>query len=113
MPQHMSLRYGTVSGEPSVQIADAALATMFGFRQVKDRDKGAGGQLFAQFNGSDVVILEATPPTILDGRGRHSFKPNRFLERREIRKKHAVGLHFVGDWQPTLKREQIRPAAIS
>jgi integrative and conjugative element protein (TIGR02256 family) len=86
------------SGGPSVLITDAALGVMFGLRQAKDRDKEAGGQLFAHFNGSDVVILEATRPTILDRRSRHSFKPNRFLQRREIRKKHAAGLHFVGDW---------------
>lgn len=94
----MSLRYGTISGEPSVQIADEAFATMLGFRQAKHSDKEAGGQLFAEFNGSDVVILEATPPTFLDRRSRHSFKPNRFLQRREIQKKHSANLHFVGDW---------------
>ena len=93
----MSLCYGTVPGEPSVLIADA-LTTMLDLRQAKPRDKEAGGQLFAQFFRSDVLIVEATPPTLLDRRSRYHFKPNRFLQRREIRKKHTAGLHFVGDW---------------
>jgi integrative and conjugative element protein (TIGR02256 family) len=98
MPQHMILRYGRASGESSVLITDAALSAMFAFRQAKARDKEAGGQLFAHFDGSDVVIVEATPPTFLDRRSRYNFKPNGFLQRREIRKKHATGLHFIGDW---------------
>jgi integrative and conjugative element protein (TIGR02256 family) len=98
MLQLMSLRYGTVSGGPSVLITNAAFEIMFGLRQVKANDKEAGGQLFAQFDSSDVVIVEAASPTLLDRRSRHNFKPNRFLQRREIRKKYAAGLHFVGDW---------------
>lgn len=94
----MSLRYGTVSGGPALLITDLALAVMFGLRQAKANDKEAGGQLFAQFHGADVVIVEATPPTLLDRRSRYNFKPNRLLQRREIRKKHAADLHFVGDW---------------
>jgi len=94
----MSLRYSTASGQLSVLVTDAALATMLSLRQVKVRDKEAGGQLFARFDGSDVVIIEATRPTLLDRRSRYSFEPNRFLQRREIRKKHVAGLHFVGDW---------------
>jgi integrative and conjugative element protein (TIGR02256 family) len=94
----MSLRYGTASEGPSVLITDAALAIMFRLRQVKARDREAGGQLFAHFDDADVVIVEATPPTLLDRRSRYNFKPNRLLQRREIRKKHAAALHFVGDW---------------
>jgi integrative and conjugative element protein (TIGR02256 family) len=95
----MSLRFGdTSSGRSSVLITEAAVATMLSFRQMKTRDKEAGGQLFAHFDVDDVVIVEATTPTLLDRRSRYNFKPNRLLQRREIRKKHAVGLHFVGDW---------------
>jgi hypothetical protein len=28
----------------------------------------------------------------------YRFEPNRLLQRREIKSKHADGLHFVGDW---------------
>ena len=99
MPKHMSLRFGdTSSGRSSVLITEAAVATMLSFRQIKGRDKEAGGQLFAHFDHGDVVIVEATTPTLLDRRSRYNFNPNRLLQRREIRKKHAAGLHFVGDW---------------
>lgn len=95
----MSLRFGdTTSGRSSVLITDAAVATMLSFRQMKARDKEAGGQLFAHFDDGDVVIVEATTPTLLDRRSMYNFNPNRLLQRRQIRKKHAAGLHFVGDW---------------
>ena len=106
----MSLYYGTVTGKPSILIADDALAVMLGFRQAKPSDKEAGGQLFAEFHSPDVVIVEATPPTLLDHRSRYRFRPNRLLQRREIRKKHADGLHFVGDWH-THPEEQAIPSA--
>ena len=61
----MSLCYGTVTGQPSILITDAALAIMLGCRQAKPSDKEAGGQLFAEFYSRDVVIVEATPPTLL------------------------------------------------
>ena len=109
MSRHMNLRYCIGQGEPSVLITDAALATMLRFRQAKLRDKEAGGQLFAQFRGSDVVIVEATGPTLLDRRSRYRFEPNRLLQRRQIRKKHASGLHFVGDWH-THPEEQAKPS---
>ena len=93
----MSLRFGDTSSErSSVLITEAAVATMLSFRQMKARDKEAGGQLFAHFDVDDVVIVEATTTTLLDRRSRYNFKPNRLLQRREIRKKHAAGLHFVG-----------------
>jgi len=105
----MTLRYGIADGEPSILITDAALTTMLGFRQAKPRDKEAGGQLFAQFRGPDVVIVEATGPTLLDHRSRYHFEPSRWLQRRQIRRKHAVGLHFVGDWH-THPEERGRPS---
>lgn len=106
----MSLCYGTVNGEPSILICEAALTTMLGFRQRTRRDKEAGGQLFAHFQGPEMVIVEATPPTLLDHRSRYRFRPSRLLQRREIRKKHAAGLHFVGDWH-THPEERPKPSA--
>ena len=105
----MSLCYGTVTGQPSILITDAALAIMLGCRQAKPSDKEAGGQLFAEFYSRDVVIVEATPPTLLDRRSKYRFRPNRLLQRREIRKKYAAGLHFVGDWH-THPEEQAIPS---
>lgn len=83
---------------PFVLITDEVLAVIDRFRQRGRRDGEAGGQLFAKFDGADTIICEATPPRWLDQRTRYSFLPNRWLERREIRKRYARGLHFVGDW---------------
>jgi integrative and conjugative element protein (TIGR02256 family) len=96
-----------------VVITDAALETLLSFRQMRPRDTEAGGQLFARFEGDEVVIVEATPPTRLDYRTRFSFRPNRPLQRRAIAERHRSGLHFVGDWhthpeaRPTPSREDL------
>ncbi len=67
-------------------------------RQLQMRDREAGGQLFATFEGGDVLIERATGPRLTDWRSRFSFRPNRFCERREIAMLHKSGLHYVGDW---------------
>ena len=105
----MSLRYVAQTGESRLVIGDDALKTMLRFRQIRPRDKEAGGQLFARFNGPQVVIEEATPPTILDYRARYGFRPNRSLQRRAITKCHRLGLHFVGDWH-THPENQAKPS---
>jgi integrative and conjugative element protein (TIGR02256 family) len=71
---------------------------MLQFQQTRPADKEAGGQLFAKFIGPHVHIMEATVPSLLDSRGRFSFRPNRPLQRRQIAERYARGLHFVGDW---------------
>lgn len=94
----MKLCYVVANGGPALILTDPALASMTQFQQTTERDKEAGGQLFAIFEGSDTVIVEATPPKLLDWRTRRRFRPNRILQRREIRCRYKRGLHFVGDW---------------
>lgn len=94
----MTLRYTLSSAGPAIILSDPALATFNRFRQRSCRAKEAGGQLFARFDGVDTLLLEATPPKWLDRRGRNGFVPNRWMQQREIRTRHALGLHFVGDW---------------
>lgn len=94
----MTLRYVVATGGPALVLTDPALAAMTRFRQTGERDKEAGGQLFAIFEGVETLIVEVTPPKLLDRRTRHGFRPNRILQRREIRSRHKRGLHFVGDW---------------
>lgn len=94
----MSFRLSPAGTEYSLVLTDPALAMMLCYRQVRVQDKEAGGQLFARFDGRDVVVVEATPPKLLDYRTRHSFHPNRFLQRKEIMSFYRKGLHFVGDW---------------
>lgn len=94
----MSLVYGFESGGPSVILTDDAVASMVHYRQMTAKDKEAGGQLFARFEGTSTIIVEATEPKPLDKRARYGFIPNQWLQRLEIKSLHKRGKHFVGDW---------------
>lgn len=94
----MTLRYTLPHGGPAIILSDPVLATFDLYRQLSPRAKEAGGQLFAQFDDADTILLEATPPKWLDRRSRNGFVPNRWIQQREIRERYARGLHFVGDW---------------
>lgn len=94
----VSLRYVLALGGAAVLLNDQAVATMTRFRQTYPRQKEVGGQLFGQFDGSNTIIVEATPPNWLDHRRRATFRPNRWLQQREIRNRHSRGFHFIGDW---------------
>jgi integrative and conjugative element protein (TIGR02256 family) len=67
-------------------------------RQRRWWQREAGGQLFARFDGTDIFVVEATPPGRYDIRSRFSFQPNRRREQSEILERHERGLHFIGDW---------------
>ena len=94
----MSLRYVLVPGGASIVITEQAITTMNRHRQAGSFQKEAGGQLFGRFDKARTIIVEATPPKWLDRRGRAKFRPNRWLQHREIRDRFARGLHFIGDW---------------
>lgn len=81
-----------------IVLSDSAVMTMDVYRQTGNKDKEAGGQLFARFDGADTVIDIATPPKWLDKRSRYRFEPSKWMQQREIAAMHAKGLHFVGDW---------------
>jgi len=94
----VSLVYGLDSGGPAVIFYDDVIALMARYRQMTFKDKEAGGQLFARFEGGSTIIVEATEPNPLDKRARHGFIPNRWIQRLEIKSLHKRGKHFVGDW---------------
>ena len=94
----MSLRYVQVPGGASLIITEQAARTMNRYRQVGSFQREAGGQLFGRFDRARTIVAEATPPRWLDRRGRSKFRPNRWLQHREIRDRYARGLHFIGDW---------------
>ena len=71
--EEVSLRYVAANGRPAVVLTDPALASMTRFQQTGELDREAGGQLFAIFEGSDTLIVEATPPKLFDRRTRHKF----------------------------------------
>ncbi len=94
----MTLTYRMEPGGPAIVLTEAVVETMLRHRQVGPKDKEAGGQLFARFEGKDTIIVEATEPKISDNRKRYWFEPNKWLQRQEIKAKHKCGEHFVGDW---------------
>lgn len=67
-------------------------------RQMKYHQPEAGGQLFANFIGNQIIIVEATGPRPTDRRTPSSYIPDRKAEQAEIYSLHQQGLHYVGDW---------------
>jgi len=68
------------------------------FRQIKIRQKEAGGQLFAKITDKIVSVETATGPHKKDYRRRYHFFPNQIRLRSEIKTYFRQGLHYVGDW---------------
>jgi len=79
-------------------LTDSVLSRFERHRQTRWFHREAGGQLFSDLDGHDIVVQEATGPRSADWRSRFSYRPDRLAERREIKRKHAAGLHFIGDW---------------
>lgn len=67
-------------------------------QQVRPSQAEAGGQLFARITRYEIFVEEATGPRPTDRRGRTHYTPDRQAERKEIRERFALGLHYVGDW---------------
>lgn len=84
-------------------------------RQWHRYKREAGGQLFARFDGGQIIVEEATGPRRTDRRTRTSYVPDRRAEQAEILERHMRGLHYVGDWHthPQALPEPSRPDAIS
>lgn len=74
------------------------LRTFVRYQQLHTHSVEAGGQLFAQINGNDIVLQIATKPHRRDIRTRYSYVPDRAAQQAEIDRLHARDLHFVGDW---------------
>jgi len=94
----VTLRYFAQSADAALLLTEPALESMLRYQQLRLKDKEAGGQLFARFQGPEAIIVEATRPKKLDRRTRCSFRPNQWLQRCEIKNRYARALHFVGDW---------------
>ena len=92
----LNFRLGT-SGQ-SLTISDDVLEHFSKHRQRKCWAREAGGQLFAEINGIDIVIARATGPRRNDRRSRFTYFPNRRSEQAEIDRHFSHGLHYVGDW---------------
>ena len=79
-------------------LTDAVIDHLKLHSQSRPRSREAGGQLFARFEGNTIRIERATGPRPSDRRSLMTFVPNRWAERREIKRLFKEGLHYVGDW---------------
>lgn len=81
-----------------IVLMPAAITHVLSWRQTGRFDREAGGQLFAVFEGSDILVHHATGPRRSDKRRRASFEPDRTAQQKEIIDMHQAGFHFIGDW---------------
>ena len=92
------IEYPIGSSGQVIVLADAVLHCFARSRQLRRSQTEAGGQLFARFDASRIIVEEATGPRPSDRRTRTSFVPDRTAEQQEILDRHVKGLHYVGDW---------------
>lgn len=92
----MSLRFRSPTGV--IEISDGVLETFNRHRQMNFWSKEAGGQLFYRSVDGKVCVEYATEPGRGDKRSRFSFWPARPKEQKEINRRFAEGLHYLGDW---------------
>jgi integrative and conjugative element protein (TIGR02256 family) len=90
--------YGLKDSTERVFLEDDVVELFRRSRQLKRRDREAGGQLFARLVPPSVIVREATGPAKKDKRSRLSFLPDRPGEQLEINVMYEKGLHYVGDW---------------
>jgi integrative and conjugative element protein (TIGR02256 family) len=111
------IRYAVGASGQSLHIADDVLDHFNRHRQTRFWRREAGGLLFARFDLPIILIEEATGPRRTDRRTRYSYSPDIDAERREIERRFAEGLHFVGCWHthpeqsPTPSQVDIRNTA--
>ena len=79
-------------------LSDMVMEHFARYQQVRHHQAEAGGQLFARITRYEIFVEEATGPRPSDRRGRTHYTPDRQAERKEIRERFALGLHYVGDW---------------
>jgi len=84
--------------DASLVLSDAVMEHFSLNQQVRPDQAEAGGQLFARITRYEIFVEEATGPRPTDRRSRTHYTPDRQAERKEIRERFALGLHYVGDW---------------
>ena len=92
------LRYSFPNDWGTLVLTDDVLDFFKRHKQTGFCSKEFGGQLFARFNGKDIVVERATGLRKNDKRGRFYFFPSRKSEQKEIDSMFEDDLHFIGDW---------------
>ena len=103
--------YNIGTSGQSLVISGEVLRHFSVHRQIRCWQREAGGQLFARFDGEQVLVSRATGPRPTDRRTRRSYYPDRVAEQREVDAFHREGLHFVGTWH-THPEDRPTPSAI-
>lgn len=75
-----------------------AFEVLFKHRQLRWRDREAGGPLFSSSPGRNCTIDVASGPFPQDRRTRHGYIPHRPSVQADVLQKHGSGLHFIGTW---------------
>jgi integrative and conjugative element protein (TIGR02256 family) len=91
-----------------VVLLPEALAHMAEFRQLRWRDREAGGQLFGQLDDARVVVTHATGPYRGDTRTRCSYRSNPRAAQRAIELNRDRGFYYLGEWHT---HPELRPRA--
>jgi integrative and conjugative element protein (TIGR02256 family) len=99
----MGLPQGSITAtlEASAQyvvLLPEALAHMTQFRQLRWRDREAGGQLFGQLDDARVVVTHATGPYRGDTRSRCSYRSNPRAAQWAIELNRDQGFYYLGEW---------------
>lgn len=94
----MLLRYSLGNSGQVAVFSEKVVAHLFQHRQSWFLSSEAGGQLFANFEGNQILVNAITGPRKTDWRTPFSYVPDRKAEQREIQEHFVRGLHYVGDW---------------
>lgn len=94
----MMLEYPIGDSGQVLVITDIVLRRFSRYRQRRWYQREAGGQLFARFVETRIIVDAATGPRRTDVRTRTTYVPDRKAERLEIEDRHREGLHYIGDW---------------
>ncbi len=76
----------------------AAAVQIIGRYQQESGMNEAGGMLFGNFDGPNVIVRCASIPSPKDIRTRTRYKPNLKEANNTILKMHNLNLHYLGDW---------------
>lgn len=88
----------TLAENMSLILRSHALRVFRNLSQNSTSKHEAGGQLFGFFEEKNLIVDLVTTPKKEDFRSRFSFRPNRFVEQKEIHEHFSHGLHYLGDW---------------
>lgn len=88
----------TLGGGQFLRISAATLRAINAYCQRLPWKREAGGQLFGRVSADEVLVEEASRPSLRDERGRYYFRSHPETAKVAIASAHARGLLFLGEW---------------